>query len=381
MHRPDQHAGATVDPGSVRIATVAGIPIRLHFTFLILVAFLLIFGAGPSMASAVFVLALFACIVLHELGHSIVAQHYGIRVDSITLYPIGGLARITKRPTPPQELWVALAGPAVNFAIMGAVAAVLVALHQWVPVTKAFGDAHDHWFEYLALANAMLALFNLIPAFPMDGGRVLRALLALNGMPLLKATAIAATVGRVLAVIAGFFAVFNGQWILMFIAFFIYIGAGEEASAIRQETIFTGVPVSQVMVTELHTLSPGDTLKNAADQMLTTSQHDFPVVLGEQVVGLVTREALLRGLAVEGPGGYVASMMNREYPTAAPADDMSSIFSAATPAAGSNARLPLLVLSEGRLVGMLTNENVTEYFAVQQMLALGRRHNGSNWPA
>lgn len=369
---PVKRPASPPDPGSIQIARIAGIPIRLHFTFLLLVAFLLIFTKGPSLESALFVVAIFGCIVLHELGHSVVAQRYGIRVDSITLYPIGGLARITQRPLPGQELWIALAGPAVNVVIAAVIYAALQSTGHWTPAAK-FVPFKGQWLELIALANVWLALFNMVPAFPMDGGRVLRAILGLSGFSPVRATATAAAIGRLLAVIAGLVAVIYGQWILMFIAFFVWIGAGEEAAVVRQESVFTGVPVSSVMVTDIRTLQPGDSLKEAADTMLATSQHDFPIVLGDEVVGLVTREALLRGLATDGPGGYIAGAMNRDFPRARPEDMMTSIFSSVASVPPS-ARLPVLVLNDNRLVGMVTGENITEYFAIQQMLAIGARH-------
>ena len=354
---------------ALRIATVAGIPIRLHFTFLL---FLLWVGlAGPHKAgglSVAYVLALFLCVVLHELGHSVVAQRYGIPVLDITLYPIGGVARIEKRPTARQELAIAVAGPAVNVVIALLLIAVLAAMKTppMLSLLQAPVQTMPVFLAKILLANVWLVLFNLIPAFPMDGGRVLRALLALN-LPPERATGIAATIGQSIAIVAGIWAVFSGQWILMFIALFIYLGAGQEAFAYKQAALGEGVAVRSAMMTDVRTLTTGATLKEAADALLDTSQQDFPVVLGDQVQGLLTRDGLLRGLAEVGPSGYVAGSMFRQFATARPDDSLAETLPTLQASGG-----PLLVLdpdSEGRLLGMITTENVQEYFAVKQIVA------------
>jgi Zn-dependent protease/predicted transcriptional regulator len=365
------------DPWSLQIAKVAGIPIRLHFTFLLLLAFFFFAGLSVGAQAAVlFVIGLFACVALHELGHSLVALHYKIPVASITLYPIGGISRITKRPPPNQELWITLAGPAVNLAIAAILWGVLksqghlVSLHN---VWQGKGDFLTTLFD----ANVVLFLFNLIPAFPMDGGRILRAFLAVVGMAPAQATRISASVGQLLAIVAVILVIyphdyFSGNWLLVFIAFFIYLGAGQEAGAVQQEVAFAGVPVSRVMLTHVETLSPGETLKEAAEKLLASAQQDFPVVHGDEVVGLLTRNNLLQGLAAEGPNGYVAGAMHRDFPKASPQDDMSKIFAEA---ADSNQdlrqSLPLLVMQDGKIVGMVTGENIAEYFAIQRLLAQG----------
>ena len=224
-------------------------------------------------------------------------------------------------------------------------------------------------------ANIWLVLFNLIPAFPMDGGRVLRALLALN-MPPERATGIAASIGQTVAIVAGIWAIFSGQWFLMFIAFFIYLGAGQEAFAYRQAALGEGVPVRNAMMTDVRTLTVGNTLKEAADALLDTAQQDFPVVHGGQVQGLLTRDGLLRGLAEQGPSAYVAGAMSRQFASVGPDDDLGETL----PLLQSQ-RSPLIVLdpaSEGRLLGVITGENVQEYFAVKQIVAAQSGTNGNN---
>jgi Zn-dependent protease len=370
---PHTPRNASSQPVSaLRIASVAGIPIRLHFTFLL---FLLWVGlAGPHRAgglSVAYVLALFLCVVLHELGHSVVAQRYGIPVLDITLYPIGGVARIEKRPTARQELAIAVAGPAVNVVIALLLVAVLATLKAPPLLTLLQSPVQTApvFLAKILLANVWLVLFNLIPAFPMDGGRVLRALLALH-MPPERATGIAASIGQSLAIIAGIAAVLHQPplWFLMFIAFFIYVGAGQEAFAYKQAALGEGVRVRSAMMTDVRTLSVGATLKEAADVLLDTSQQDFPVVHGDEVQGLLTRDGLLRGLAEAGPSGYVAGSMFRQFATARPGDSLADTLPTLQASGG-----PLLVLdpdAEGRLLGMITTENVQEYFAVKQIVAV-----------
>ena len=322
---------------AIRIATVAGIPIRLHFTFLL---FLLWVGlAGPHGAgglSVLYVIAVFTCVVLHELGHSIVALRCGIPVADITLYPIGGVARIEKRPTAKQELGIAVAGPAVNVVIALLLWAVLAASHANLTVAALTGTSQSVpvFLAKVLIANISLVLFNLIPAFPMDGGRVLRATLALN-MPPERATAIAASIGQSIAIAAGIWAVFHSNWFLMFVAFFIYLGAGQEAFAYRQAALGGGIPVENAMMTDVRTLSVGSTLKEAADALLASSQQDFPVLHGDQVQGLLTRDGLLRGLAEQGPTGYVAGAMFRQFATVGPADGIDPLGVAGGPRRGA----------------------------------------------
>ena len=355
------------DPWAVRIATVAGIPIRLHFTFLLFLVYVgLPKPGGHAWLNVALVVTLFLCVVLHELGHSVVALRYGIPVSSITLYPIGGVASIEKRPKPKQEFWIALAGPAVNVVIALALALILAAQHVPLPTSGAsrlgLGGVNGFLFWVMSL-NVMLVLFNLIPAFPMDGGRVLRAVLAMN-MPPVRATQIAAGIGQFIAIAAGLLALLSQNYWYLLIAFFVYMGAGQEAGAYRQAALIEGVHVREAMITDVRTLNVGNTLKEAADILLDTSQHDFPVLHGDAVQGLLTRDDLLRALAEQGPGGYVAGAMNRRFVAAGPDDDLGEALPRLQATPG-----PLLVLDGDRLLGIVTGENVAEFFAIRQIAA------------
>jgi stage IV sporulation protein FB len=357
--RPHPH------PWSLQIATVAGIPIRLHFTFFLgLIYFGLLGGHGFNWSHVALVVALFICVVLHELGHSLVALRYKIPVADITLYPIGGVASIEKRPAPVQEFWIALAGPAVNVVIAAALWFVLGKPDTIAALNVSF--ARHFSIAWIWAMNIWLVIFNAIPAFPMDGGRVLRAILAMN-IPAERATSIAAGLGQLIAIVFGILSLYIGSVVLMFIAFFIYVGASQEATAYHQAAMIEGIRASQAMMTDVRTLSVGDTLKDAADVLLATSQHDFPVVHGDVVQGILTRNGLLRGLAEEGPTAYVAGVMDRDFASVAPDDELAEALSQM-----EEDQAPVLVLDpkdEGKLLGLISGENVAEFFAVRRIVA------------
>ncbi len=339
------------------LGRVSGIPIRLHFTFLLLLGWLAVSG---SLVGMLLVVGVFICVVLHELGHSVVAQKYGIGVAEIVLYPIGGVARLEKLPEPKQEFWIALAGPAVNVILAAILYAALIATHSPIPWSEFFGQGGG-LLQRLLFANLMLFGFNLIPAFPMDGGRVLRAILAMK-MGDLRGTEIAAGIGQMLAICLGFYGLIAPQPFMIFIALFVFIGAGQEASMYRGRALVEGVPVHKATITDFRTLAPDATLGEAAELLLKTSQQDFPVVHGEEAIGILTRNALLRGLAEEGRTGYVTRWMDREFLTVSPDTDLSAI--AADMQSGQQACA--LVMRDGELLGIVTLENLAELLLVRQ---------------
>src|SRR4029434_5859118 len=277
---------------SWKLTRIAGIDVYVPATFVTVFAWsgLLHWNQSHSLAAVVegvgFILALFACIVLHEYGHALTARRYGIRTRDITLRPIGGIARLERMPEEPlQELWVRLAGPAVNGVIALFLFGWLRASGQWPPV-GGLGVASGGFVERVMLANAFLAGFNLLPAFPMDGGRVLRALLATR-MEYTRATHVAAQVGQVMALLFLLVGLVTHNFFLGFIAFFVWIGAAQEASIVQMRHALSGIPVRRAMVTTFHTLAPNDSLQTAIDATLTGTQRDFPVVDGPHVVGIL----------------------------------------------------------------------------------------------
>jgi Zn-dependent protease len=350
---------------SWKIGTLASIDLRIHVTFLLLLAWVAIshWTAGRSPAAAlngvVFILALFTCVVLHELGHALAARRYGISTRDITLLPIGGVARLERMPEDPrQELWVALAGPAVNVVLAAALAAWLSVTRGWTPLSE-LSMASGSLGERLLVANVSLVLFNLVPAFPMDGGRVLRALLA-SRMEYVKATQIAAGVGQALAFVFGFIGLFSNP-MLLFIALFVWIGASQEAHATGMKAALAGTPVQSAMLTDFMRLGPGDTLAEAVKLILRGSQVDFPVVEQERVVGILTQADLLAALAEHGQDHPVAAIMRREFLTA----DYTEMLEVAFQRLQECNCHTMPVLHGGSLVGLLTMENVGEYLLIQ----------------
>jgi Zn-dependent protease len=268
---------------SWKLGTFAGIGVHVHATFLILVAWLVLLEwnqghrGGAVFGGLLFILALFACVVMHEFGHALTARRFGIPTRDITLLPIGGISRMQRIPDDPrQELWIALAGPAVSIAIAAALFALLLATGVRVPFKRFATWSGASFVEQLMFANIVLAIFNLLPAFPMDGGRILRAALA-RYMDYSRATQVAATVGQGMAFIFGALGLFTNPF-LLFIALFVWIGATQESVAVQMKVALVGIPVSEVTVTEFSSLSPSDPLHRAVELMLHGTQQDFPVL-------------------------------------------------------------------------------------------------------
>ncbi len=299
---------------SIPIIRIAGIQLRIHVTFLLLIGFI----ALRSGSEVIFVLLLFLCVVLHEFGHALAAKGYGINTPDITLLPIGGVARLERIPEEPkQELVIAIAGPLVNVIIAACLYVVIGARGHVAPdMAVQKGDMLVGLFQI----NVWLLLFNLLPAFPMDGGRVLRALLATR-MTYARATQVAATVGQAFAFvfgIVGLFGIpglFHANPFLIFIAFFVYLGASQEAALAQMRDVSRRFPVSSAMVREFRTLPATATLQEAVDALLATSQHDFPVLdEAGNVAGILTRHDLIAALHKGDTGIRVAEVMRRDIP-------------------------------------------------------------------
>lgn len=358
---------------SIPIFRVAGILVRIHVTFLLLLAWLAFSyymqgGSAVAAGRVFFILLLFSCVLLHEFGHAIAAKGFGINTPDITLLPIGGVARLERMPErPSQELIVALAGPAVNVVI--ALALFLVAGFR--DISDASAIENPSMLTQLMVINVWLVLFNLLPAFPMDGGRVLRALLATR-LNYARATQIAASVGQGCAFVFGFVGLF-GNPILIFIALFIYIGASQEAAVAQMRDVSRGMPVASAMVREFRTLAVDATLLEAVDALLATSQHDFPVIDAEgTVAGVLLRNDLIGALRRDDPAIRVGDVMRRGVPTVTTGTPFDEAFRIM-----QESNCPAVPVLDGmkRLVGLLTPENVTELMMVHS--ALPRRRAAS----
>lgn len=357
---------------SWKIGRLAGINVYMHATFLLLILFIL--GAywvqgrtlTASLSGVFFILVIFACVVLHELGHATTARRYGIRTRDIILLPIGGVARLERMPEKPlEELWVALAGPAVNVVI----AAGLFLMQLLLGVHPALENVRwvaGSFLDRLMVVNLWLAGFNLLPAFPMDGGRVLRALLATR-LDYVRATQVAAHIGQAMALVFGFIGLFTDPF-LLFIALFVWMGAEGEASMAQIHTSLGGIPVQRVMLTDFRTLNPDDPLSTAVDHVLAGFQHDFPVVFGERVLGVLTRDDLMRTLSQRGSDVQVRDAMRREFEIV----DSHDMLEQALGVLRACKCRSLPVHHDGRLVGMLDMGNVGEFLAIQSALRRGQ---------
>ena len=358
---------------SWKIGTFAGIDVFIHATFLLLVAWV---GfnywqqtgtLAGTLEGILFILFLFLCVVLHEFGHALTARRFAIKTRDITLYPIGGVARLERMPDKPiQELWVALAGPAVNIVISALLLAWLI-LSGSVNPLAGNNFTGEPFLERLMVVNLSLALFNLIPAFPMDGGRVLRALLALH-MEYTRATQAAATIGQGIAFLLGFWGLFSNPF-LVFIALFVWIGAAQEASMVQMKTALGGIPVSRVTVTNYQSLAPQDRLSRAVELILSGTQTDFPVVDNGMVVGIVLRDDILSALSKNDPFVNIASLMRRDFEVA-DANEMLEPAFIRLQMCGCHT---MPVTRGGELVGLLTTDNIGEFLMIQSALSGAQR--------
>ena len=353
---------------SWRIATFAGIDVFIHATFLLIIGWvgLTYWQQTGTLAGVLegilFILILFSFVVMHEFGHALTARRYGIKTRDITLYPIGGVARLERMPDKPiQELWVALAGPAVNLVLA-------VLLFGWLLISNTLAPlsginlTSGSFVERLMLVNISLVVFNMIPAFPMDGGRVLRALLGLR-MEYTKATQIAAAIGQALALLLGFAGLFFSPQ-LLFIAFFVWIGAAQEASMVQMKTSLGGIPVRRAMLTEYQSLSPADSLERAVEAILGGSQTDFPVVDDKTVVGVLTRNDLLAALSQRGKQAPVSEVMRRDFQVV----DANEMLEPAFMRLQTCGCHTMPVTHQGELVGLLTSDNIGEFLMIQSAL-------------
>ncbi len=364
---------------SFKLGRLLGIDVHLHVTFLLLLAFIgaahWMTGGGPqaALAGLLFLSLIFLCVLLHEYGHALMARRFGIATREITLLPIGGVAQLERMPDRPlQELWVALAGPAVNVAIAGGLALWLTLAGGWDPLAS-LSTTDGPLLERLLAANLLLVGFNLLPAFPMDGGRVLRALLALR-LPYARATRIAARIGQGMAVLFGLVGLFTNP-MLLFIAVFVWLGAAQESAAADLKASFGNARSGDAMITDFRLLAPDSTLAEAAEHILAGDQRDFPVVEQDRVVGVLHQTDLFAALREFGELAPVERVMRRDFATV----------EAAAPLAETFARVQrdhetlVLVVEGERVVGLLTPENVVEFHLVRA--ALATRRTDRNPPA
>jgi Zn-dependent protease/CBS domain-containing protein len=361
---------------SRKLVRVAGIDVYVHGTFLLLIGFFaisdLVAGKGVfAMTRGIFfLLAVFTTVVLHELGHALTARRFGIRTRDITLLPIGGVARLERMPDKPREqLLVSIAGPLVNLVIAVLLLAVLGVLHGPLAF-ESVRQAGGSFLTQLMWVNVSLAIFNLLPGYPMDGGRILRALLAMRMAPE-RATQVAARTGQGVAVLLGVAGIVANP-VLLVIAVFVWMGARAEHAMSRIKMALAGVSVRQGMITDFTTVAPTDSLSRALELTRRGFQPDFPVVEDGRLVGLLMHGDVLRALAAEGGRHLlVGQIMKRDTPRMSPLDRLDGALSTMR-----ERGCPVAVVVEGeRLVGILTVDHIAELMAVEAARRRGVRQD------
>ncbi len=364
---------------SWKLIRIAGIDVYVHATFFILIVWIglsywQIEGTLVAVFSGIgFILALFACVVLHELGHALTARRYGIRTRNIILLPIGGVASLERMPDDPkQEITVALAGPSVNLVIA-------FGLWLWLSVSNALVQVDDlsltggMFLEKLMVINIILAVFNLLPAFPMDGGRVLRALLSMR-MSRNRATQLAAKVGQGLALWLGLLGLLYNPF-LIFIALFVWIGAATEAGMEQIKSTLSDAAVGRAMLTDFQVLSPDDVLSRAIELTLAGNQKEFPVLEAAVMVGVLTQDDLLKGLQAVGEQALVGDLMQTNIQSADVNEPLQKVLERL-----QSCHCTLLsVTKAGQLVGIVNIDNIMELIKIQT--ALQEQHGQTKWQA
>src|SRR3974390_1747966 len=354
---------------SLNICTIAGTAVRFHITFLLFLVW--IFAAdyasgGPDEAwtGLIFMVALFGCVLAHEFGHIFTARAFGVAPPDVTLLPIGGVARLERIPEAPhEEFLIAIAGPLVNVPIAFVLVALTGARLNSVDLATV-DSSHIALADRLAVVNIFLAVFNMIPAFPMDGGRVLRALLATR-LGYVRATEVAAVIGQFVAFALGFIGLMANP-ILIFIAIFVYLAASSEAHMVALRAASRGVPVSHAMVTRFSTLSPQAHLDEAIPPLLQTGQGEFPVVDGAgKPIGALGRADLIRAIKTLGPDAHIADAMTKEMPTIGYRQRLQDAFKLLTQRSA-----PVVGVTDaaGKLIGLVTSETIAEMLMLQDAM-------------
>jgi Zn-dependent protease/CBS domain-containing protein len=363
---------------SITFPKIAGISVNIHWTFSLIIIYIIYVNARAGLDamqigwSVLFVLSLFVCVTLHEFGHAMAAKRYGIKTKDITLYPIGGVARLEKMPEKPlHELGVALAGPAVNVAVMALLYPAIESYDfQQAAEENAMVIGSDNFLAMLGVVNIWLALFNLIPAFPMDGGRVLRALLAMK-MDRIRATEIAALIGKFLAIgfiIAGFYM----NPFLIFIGLFIILGAQAEADMVKTQFFITGMKAEDAAMTRFTTIEKDRTIADAIKLLLDGEAKSFVITEQGKPFGSIGRDQLIKGLKNMGESALLEQITEHKPVTVEPGLPLKEVFTLL-----QQSQPPLiLVMKDEKLLGVINSENISELIMVQT--ALSQSGNGSN---
>ena len=361
--------------GSLRLGRIAGIRLEVHWSFLLIILWAIYVGWNQGgtvqsiMWTIAFVMAIFVCIILHELGHSLTARKFDIKTKKITLLPIGGVASLERMPEDPkQELLVAVMGPVVNIVIAGILyffVRAQLSIFQQPEEVEAYFQAINaqNFLLYLFTTNIVLVLFNIIPAFPMDGGRVLRALLSF-GMDRVRATQIAAELGQFIAIMFFFLGLVYNPF-LIFIAIFVYFGASGEYKMIRHMSLLKGHKVREAMMTDFTTLDTEDTMEKVGQVLLSGTERHFVVLSATgEVAGLLYNSDITLAFQNHKIQLQVAELINKNFLMVSPTEDLSKIYR--TVQGQQHSFFP--VMENGQLIGTIDMENINEFMMIQAAL-------------
>ena len=357
---------------SYSIGKLFGSELRVHATFFLLLAWIgmsawLAEGPNAAIVNVLFVVAVFACVVAHEYGHALVARRFGVRTPDIVLLPIGGMARLERIPEDPkQEIAIALAGPAVNIVIWTSLTLVLGAEASVMSLVE-LEDTGRGFIERLAAVNFFLAVFNMLPAFPMDGGRVLRSALAIR-FDRVRATQIAAAAGQSIAFLLGLLGLVSGNLLLLLVAVFVFLAAIAESSQVTLLGLARGYAARDALITSYERLSPDASMQTAEALLLATTQSEFPVVDGdERLLGVLTKASIVANAKESAGRGSVVDAMLTQVPECkltAPLQDVLELL--------QSPENPVVAVTNkhGHFIGYITRENVAEWMLLHE----GHRH-------
>lgn len=352
---------------SISIGRIFGIKFKIHITFFLLLFFVFMsvlnqHGFHSAVLATLFICAIFICVLIHEIGHSLIARRFGKEAKSITLLPIGGVATIEEMPEKPaQEIAMSIVGPLINLAI-AAVLYIFVGNWTGIGAPNLSPDSIQTFFADLIGVNIMLAIFNLIPAFPMDGGRVLRGILAMK-MDYVRATTAAVSIGQGLAMLFILFGIFFNWWFAL-IGLFLYIGAGSEKQHVIVKSLLHDVPASEVMVREFRTLAPDEPLSHALEHFYHGCQEDFPVIGEDGFEGILTRDRILASIHNKGLETQVSEVMDTNPTSIIPTMSLEDVYKKLL----SAHKTAVVVVEKGHVEGIVCLDSISRYFMIKSAM-------------
>jgi Zn-dependent protease len=358
---------------SLYLGKYAGIKVFIHWTFSLLLLWIAVSGvrSGQSIEqigwTILFILAVFLCVTLHEFGHALMAKKFNFKTKYITLLPIGGLAQMEKLPDDPkQELLVAIAGPMVNIVVAIFLGLMISDFTMELESLMTIG-AHN-FLIYLVTVNIILAVFNMIPAFPMDGGRVLRALLSFK-LKREKATQVAASLGQFIAILFVFLGLFYNPFLVL-IGIFIFLGAQAENSMVQTQSVLKGFAVKDVMMTEFSELQASDPLSRATQSLLDSQNTDFVIKDNDRFVGILSRNELIQGISTLGLDAHISEALSKEYHSLTMDQALEEVF----PNMKVKGQGLMPVMNGDQLIGVVDSENVMEFILVREAMRNQEKH-------